>query len=144
MTKATMMFFRAEVLIERQTSQKPVPTANKSWRSWLSSKKILADGNDADVTNVVEELSKRNLDPERLQEVFREVVTTTSGVEMSLVKASLCRCLASTTNVRKSVDQVLDFLLTMEDVEDGELFSDSDDEEEGGELIKGLTSLVPG
>ena len=139
-----MMFFRAEVLFERQTCQKPVQTAKQSWRSWLSSKKILADGNDADVTNVVEELSKRNLDPERLQEVFREVVTTTSGVEMSLVKASLCRCLAATTNVRKSVDQVLDFLLTMEDVEDGELFSDSDDEEEGGELIKGLTSLVPG
>ena len=144
MTKATMMFFRAEVLFERQTCQKPVQTAKQSWRSWLSSKKILDDGNDADVTNVVEELSKRNLDPERLQEVFREVVTTTSGVEMSLVKASLCRCLASTTNVRKSVDQVLDFLLTMEDVEDGELFSDSDDEEEGGELIEALTSLVPG
>ena len=131
-----MMFFRCQVLVNEQTRQKPVQAARQSWRTWLSSKKILNDDDD-DVTNVVEELSKRNLDPERLQEVFRKIASTTSGVETSLVQASLRHCLASSPNLLKSVDKILDFLLTMEDVEDGELVSDSDEDDEGGELIDG-------
>ncbi len=50
---------------------------------------------------------------------------------MSIIRASICHALTSlqaSSNVRKSIDKILEFLLTLAEVEDGELLSD---EEEG-------------
>jgi len=132
LTKITLVYFRAKVLLERMMSQ-PKQVHSQSWEKWRSSKNVTQqtdvsddDITDNDVASVAKILTPYDVDPDRLYELFRQFVATTSGVEMTLIRAAICHALTSSKASHGSIDKFLNHFLTLEDVEDGELLSDEE------------------
>jgi hypothetical protein len=134
--ETTLMFFRARALVEAKKIDSS-GFASDSWQDWFSKKNSPNDLTVKDVEKVDRELSPENWNPLRLLDIYRQIVSTTSGVSSDVIRTSLCHALApSNLSSHDSMKKVFDHFLVMEDVEDGELLSDS--EEETGNQLTGI------
>ena len=129
--ETTLIFFRARALVAAKKFESP-GLESHSWQDWFSKRVPEENIQLTDVKKLDLELSPLNLTPFSLLDIYRQIVTTTSGVSSDVIKTSLCHALApSNLSSHDSMKKVFEHFLVMEDVEDGELLSDSDEEETG-------------
>lgn len=81
LTKITLIYFRAKAFVERLTAQ-PKQVKAQSWQKWFESKNVdqRIDVTEDDVKSVAKTLAPLNFDPDRLYDLYRDLVTTTSGM----------------------------------------------------------------
>jgi hypothetical protein len=132
LTKATLMFFRARVVTQKMKETFGAKV-DQSWQQWFAMKKP-SGITDEDIEKIQQTLSSNKWDPDRLMELYRQVVSSTNGVPNTIVRASVCHALSSELTSHESMNRIFDHFLTVEEVEDGELLSESEDEETPGSL----------
>ena len=140
LVEVTLMFFRARVLT---ANSRRTVSRGDSWRGWFVTN-TPSDVSETDVETLAKELG--NFGPIQLLELYRQVVLTTSGVPNAIVRTSICHALVSPQNsaslstFRSSMERIFDYFLKIEEVEDGELTSDSEEEAETGTIKLFLNS----
>lgn len=123
--EVTLMFFRGRILTDN--SRKTVSRGD-SWHGWFVTN-TPSDVSETDIETVAKELG--TFGPIQLLELYRQVVLTTSGVPNSVVRTSICHALvtSASSTFQSSMEKIFNYFLKIEEVEDGELTSDSDDDE---------------
>ena len=127
LTESTLMFFRARALTQKM-SKNFGAKIEQTWQQWFAMKKPSEIGLE-DIDKIDPVLSANKWDPDRLMELYRQAVSLTNGVSNSIVRASVCHALSSESASHDSMKRIFDHFLTVEEVEDGELLSDSEEEE---------------